>query len=455
MLQLDRARFVYSLAGTLIAGEWTVAGVKASLRPAAAEYSIRAPQLAKKILAAFAVKPSFDELVSFLIVATALGRAMNRASIPEHKRASSLPRRLPKMEIPPPGLRGLFLPNLASIGALAKWFDIGVQILLWRADPAGRNRKHPPGPLRTYRYRWIPKRQGPPRLLEIPKAELKRMQRKILAEILNAIPVHAAAHGFCTGRSIVTNAKIHCGKDAVLRFDLADFFPNISSARVFRIFRTLGYPPDVARLLMGLCTTSIPADIWTARPGARDGADFVARQRLVTRHLPQGAPTSPALANLAAGRLDRRLNGLATAAGAVYTRYADDLTFSGGANLARSAKRFETLVAVIAHEEGFSLNHRKTRLMRASVRQHVTGVVVNALPNIRRDRFDRLKAILTNCVRHGPASQNREGIADFRAHLAGKVAYVASVHPARGEKLSAIFRQITWERDPQGGPHST
>ena len=272
------------------------------------------------------------------------------------------------------------------------------------------------------------------------------MQRKILAEILDAVPVHPAAHGFCAGRSIVTNAAEHCGKAAVLRFDLVDFFPSVTSARVFQIFRTLGYPADVSRLLMGLCTTSLPADVWDARPGARIGADYMARQRLMTRHLPQGAPTSPALANLAAGRLDRRLSGLAKAARATYTRYADDLTFSGGSDFARCRKRLATHVAVIAAEEGFrGSNHRKTRIQRAGVRQHVTGVVVNVRPNIRRADFDRLKAILTNCVRHGPATQNRDGVNDFRTHLAGNVAHIASIHPARGARLWAIFRRIAWD----------
>jgi hypothetical protein len=284
-----------------------------------------------------------------------------------------------------------------------------------------------------------------PRLLEIPKSALKAMQRKILAEILDAIPIHPAAHGFCAGRSIITNASVHCGKSTVLRFDLTDFFPSVSAARVFGIFRTIGYPASVARTLMGICTTSLPADVWDARPGGRIGADFLARQRWITRHLPQGAPTSPALANLAAGRLDRRLTALAVSIGAECTRYADDITFSGDADLARNRKRLATLVAVIADDEGFTLNHRKTRLMRAGVRQQVCGVVVNSHPNVTRVEFDRLKATLTNCVRHGPAGQNRDQLKDFRAHLAGKVSHVCSVHPARGEKLLRLFRQIDWD----------
>jgi RNA-directed DNA polymerase len=444
MPSFDRYRFICSLAGAMIAGEWNAGAIRASLHCSPIDRPIRVPKLAERALAAFAVKPGFYPLVEFLLADSGVRRAMSRAwcSVPGGLGIGSL--RLPKMHKPPARLSAIDIPKLATEGVLAKWFGIGLSTLRWYADVSGRNRKHPYGPLRTYRYRWVPRRQGLPRLLEIPKVSLKQMQRKVLTEILDKVPAHPSAHGFCPGRSIVTNAALHCGKPAVLRFDLVDFFPSVSSARVFRLFRTLGYPAPVARLLMGLCTTKMPADVWEQRPGGRDGADFEARQRLITRHLPQGAPTSPALANLAAIRLDRRLSGLAASVGCAYTRYADDLTFSGGDELARSRKRLAVLVAVIADEEGFALNHRKTRFMRSGVRQHVTGVVVNVRPNIGRAEFDRLKAVLTNCVRHGPASQNREGRPDFRACIAGKVAHIASIHPARGEKLWGIFRQIRW-----------
>lgn len=129
---------------------------------------------------------------------------------------------------------------------------------------------------------------------------------------------------------------------------------------------------------------------------------------------------------------------------ATYTRYADDLFFSGDATVARAADRLHVLVAAIALDEGFSINTRKTRVMRRGVRQRVTSIVVNAHPNIERSELDRLKAILTNCIRHGPATQNREGVSDFRAHLAGRIAWVSMITPTRGAKLAALFRRITW-----------
>jgi hypothetical protein len=136
---------------------------------------------------------------------------------------------------------------------------------------------------------------------------------------------------------------------------------------------------------------------------------------------------------------------LARTAGAVYTRYADDLAFSGGEEFHRVVKRFSAHAAAVALEEGFSVNHHKTRVMRQGVRQQLTGVVVNRQVSLRRRDLELLEAILTNCVRFGPASQNREGLADFRAHLEGRVGFVGMVNRERGLPLRALFEAIRWE----------
>jgi RNA-directed DNA polymerase len=162
-------------------------------------------------------------------------------------------------------------------------------------------------------------------------------------------------------------------------------------------------------------------------------------------HLPQGAPTSPALANLCAYRLDCRLTGLADWSGGAYTRYGDDLAFSGGREFARSAEQYAAQIGAIVLEEGWSVNHRKTRVMPQSVRQHLAGLVTNERVNVSRASYDELKAILTNCARHGPASQNRDAHPAFRAHLEGRVAFVASVNVVKGARLRAIFDRIVWE----------
>jgi retron-type reverse transcriptase len=445
MLLLDRTRFLFTFAGACIGGEWTTAGLRAALGRAAANRPLRVPGLPKRLLSHFPQAPGYGPLLTFLVADAKLMRALERpVGRVLAKRLKRFVR--PKMEAPPRHLGALVVPPLTTEAALAEWLGVDPGRLRWYADTTGRNRKHPPGPLRTYRHRWVAKPNGRSRLLEIPTFALKQIQHKILAGILNPVPPHPAAHGFRPGRSAVTNAAAHCGQAVVIRFDLADFFPSVPAARVARTFRTIGYPAAVARLLAGLCTTRTPADVWKARPApAPNGSDHVARLRLAGRHLPQGAPTSPALANLAAHRLDRRLAGLAARLDATYTRYADDLTFSGGEACARRVNRLARLVAAVAGEEGFALNARKTRVMRRGGRQTVTGVVVNAKPNVPRAEFDRLKATLTNCVRKGPASQNREQRADFRAHLAGRVAHTAAITPQRGRKLWKLFDAITWD----------
>lgn len=167
-------------------------------------------------------------------------------------------------------------------------------------------------------------------------------------------------------------------------------------------------------------------------------------QRHVLSHLPQGAPTSPALANLAAFRLDLRLHGLATAAGAVYTRYADDLVFSGDGALVRMVGRFYVQVCAIALEEGFAVQTRKTRIMRRSVSQRAAGLVLNDRLNTPRREFECLKAILHNCVVQGADGQNRAGHPRFKEHLAGRIAHLESVNPQRGIRLRREFDRIIW-----------
>jgi hypothetical protein len=335
----------------------------------------------------------------------------------------------PQRMQPVAAARAWNLPAIESVGDLAAWFGLSDDELEWFADLRGLAR----GPFEHYSYRVLPKRSGGVRLMESPKPRVKELQRRILADILERIPVHPSVHGFVKGRSIVTNARPHVGQRVVLRLDLEDFFPAFPAARVHALFRTLGYPEGVAARLAGICTNAAPHSV---------GREARALYR--HPHLPQGAPSSPTLANLMTYRLDCRLAGLSKSAGAVYTRYADDLTFSGSEAFAHGVKRFAAHVAAIALEEGFGVNHRKTRIMRQGVRQQVAGVVVNQKLGVRRKDVELLEAILTNCARLGPTSQNRAYIADFRAHLEGRVGFVEMVDETKGRRLKTLLDRIDW-----------
>jgi hypothetical protein len=314
------------------------------------------------------------------------------------------------------------------------------------ADERRQHAKTRNADLLNYSYTWVRKRAGDARLIEAPKARLKAVQRRILHEILDHVPVHEAAFGFVAGRNAMQAASKHCGEDIVVGLDLKNFFISIPAHRVHGVFRSLGYPWRAARVLTSLCTTATPAHIFDLYPDKR--IEWRAKQQFRTRHLAQGAPTSPALANLCAWRLDLRLNGLARRFNCTYTRYADDLTFSGDKSFAGDVDRFLLHVHEIVRDEEFHLNPSKTRLRRRHVQQRVTGIVVNDHVNVSRRDFDELKATLTNCIRHGLASQNRTNHPAFLEHLDGRIAWVESLSMRRGGKLRRLFDAIDRRVEP-------
>ncbi|MES9988114.1 MAG: reverse transcriptase family protein [Candidatus Thiodiazotropha endolucinida] len=347
----------------------------------------------------------------------------------------------PVMGRPLENLLTLPLPPLSNVKDLQQWLGLFDHELTWFADIERRQCKVKETRLHHYRYHWIEKRSGPPRLIEIPKTRLKMLQRQILREILNRVPPHPCAKGFVRGRSIKHFVEPHLGKEVVMRLDLKDFFHTVPVSRIGALFRRLGYPWSVAHLLQGLSThassASLAGETFQRLPWAM-------RKRLADKHLPQGAPTSPALANLAAYRFDCRLQGVANRFSLDYSRYADDLAFSGARELLRLAPFLQGLIGAIAIEEGFEINHRKTRVQTQAQSQRLGSMVINQRPNLPRKEFDRLKAILHNCVRRGPESQNREDVEDFRAHLGGRVAYAAWLNPEKAERLRRLWLQIEW-----------
>jgi RNA-directed DNA polymerase len=323
-------------------------------------------------------------------------------------------------------------PLLDDVADLAAWLGLSILELDWYADPRGMNRRAGDRRLRHYRYLWL---NG--RLIEAPKPRLRALQRRVLADLLRAIPTHPAAHGFVPTRSTHTFAAPHAGQPLVIRLDVTSFFASVTATRVFGLFRAAGFPEPVAYTLTALCTTRTPSAILRTAPVPLPDRDY--RLALLrTPHLPQGAPTSPALANLCGFRLDRRLAGLAEVYQARYTRYADDLAFSG--RFSRSgAARFVERVNGVVGDEGFRLNAAKTRIRGRADRQALAGLVVNSAPAVPRQEYDALRALLYNAARTGLDEQNRDGHADFASYLAGRIAWVGHRHPARAAKLDALF----------------
>lgn len=311
------------------------------------------------------------------------------------------------------------LPEIHDAAALAAFLGLDSEHELKRFMRPGSKTGAP------YVDFEVPKAKGGTRLISAPRAPLRKIQRTILSGILEKLPVHDAAHGFVKGRSTVTNAAPHLKAAVVIKMDLKNFFPTIHYRRICGLFQHYGYDDDVAGMLASLCTRRPVLDdgtvVW---PGV----------------MPQGAPTSPTLANLICRRLDARLTGLAKRVNATYTRYADDLTFSFAKDDI-AVGRFFWWVDQICQQEGFAEHPKKRRVLRPSRQQRITGVVVNEKLSIPRKERRRFRAILHNCRKHGLASQAR-GRDDFKDYLRGYASYVKMVQPDLGAKLEAEVKEI-------------
>ncbi len=316
------------------------------------------------------------------------------------------------------------LPQIADPHALAALLEMPISRLRFLTF-------HRRGATVVHYHRFtIPKKTGGVRGISAPKRELGRAQRWVFEHVLARLVPTEHAHGFVTERSTVTNARPHVGRRVVINLDLRDFFPTVTFRRVKGLFSKLGYAESVSTVL-ALLTTEPP------RLAAQlDGALYYIA--LGDRRLPQGACTSPAITNAICVGLDRRLAGLAKRFEFSYTRYADDLTFSGDDRGA--VGRLLGRVRRILVSEGFEEHEDKTRVMSKGSRQEVTGIVVNRGLGIPREEKRELRAILHNAQKHGLDAQNRANRPDFRAYLKGRVAYACMVEPALKESWSEALR---------------
>jgi RNA-directed DNA polymerase len=261
-----------------------------------------------------------------------------------------------------------------------------------------------------YRVFEIDKKSGGTRKIAEPLPSLKEIQRWVLDNILYKCEPSKFAKGFIPKTSIRDNARFHRKQELVLSLDIKDFFSSVKIGRVYNFFRRLGYQKSVVYLLTHLCTL--------------DGC------------LPQGAPTSPALSNLIVLRLDRRLSGFALKEKIRYTRYADDITFSGKFEPGRIIKFVRKVVA----DEGLELNEMKTRLMQKHQRQEVTGIVVNNKLQAPRSKRRELRKTIYFIEKYGIDShiQHTQNLkANYIRHLLGVANFFLFVNPKdQGAKKS-------------------
>ncbi|MCC5639133.1 reverse transcriptase family protein [Nostoc sp. CHAB 5844] len=255
------------------------------------------------------------------------------------------------------------------------------------------------------------------RIISAPLPDLKRTQHWILKNILQKIGIHDAAHGFCRDRSIVTNATPHVGAEVIINIDLQDFFSAISYQRVKGLFQSFGYSSSIATIFSLLCTTPAVAE------RDLDGkADFV---KLKQRLLPQGSPASPAITNIICGSLDDLLSAIAQKSGFTYTRYVDDLTFSTSGESIKYISNIIQQTQSIVSDEGFTINSEKTRILRNSQQQEVTGIIVNEKINISRKKLKNFRATLYQIEHEGLEGKHWGNSPNLIASITGFANFVA------------------------------
>jgi retron-type reverse transcriptase len=262
----------------------------------------------------------------------------------------------------------------------------------------------------------LPKKAGGFREINAPTKQMKPIQRWILHRILYLYKTGIGdyVHGFVPKRSTLTNASIHVSQDIVLGIDIKDFFPSIDIDTVSSIFRSMGYTQKVAYFLAELCTYK--------------------------GKLPQGAPTSPMLANLAVAELDIDINNYCRRRNFNYSRYADDITISGSQKLPMHKQK----IIEIIEGNGFTVNKEKTRLHSRGSRQKVTGLVVNDKLSIGRENKKKLRAIVHNILTNGPVVENRSDDPFFRERIFGYLGYANLTDPEFAAPLINSLKKIDW-----------
>jgi len=265
----------------------------------------------------------------------------------------------------------------------------------------------------SYYYSFkIPKKSGGYREISAPYPVLLSVQKWIYNNILNKIKLNDHAKGFIKRMSIKDNASMHLNTSRVLKMDIKNFFPSIRLNRVMSVFLNLGYTNKIAYYLSALCC--------------------------LNERLPQGAATSPCLSNIIAKRLDARLTGLSTMLSLNYTRYADDLTFSGDI----LPPKFIKYVTKIVKEEGFIINRSKTHLISKGCQKIITGISISSgvlkIPRekrreVRKDIYYLLKNGIFEHLKH---KQSFDPI--YVERLLGFLFFWKSIEPNNSFVISSI-----------------
>jgi RNA-directed DNA polymerase len=304
----------------------------------------------------------------------------------------------------------------------------------------------------AYRSFRIRKRSGGRRLICVPEQGLLEVQRWIAQHLLNRVKPHPASFAYAPGQSIVRCATQHCRARWLLKIDIKNFFESISEIQVHRVFRALGYNELISFEMARLCTRRYEQTrrentrVWKADHSRYSIPDYQRRQ---IGHLPQGAPTSPMLSNLAMLKFDGVVQAMAASHGFVYTRYADDLAFSAIKSDRASVVRLLLMVNKELRKSGFLPNSSKTSINPPGTRKIILGLLVDGdRPRLLPEARAALQLHLHFIEKFGAASHAEKrgfkSIWSLRRHLEGHVSFVRNVEPDFGNELALRIQAVEW-----------
>ena len=336
------------------------------------------------------------------------------------------------------------LPIILSLGHISYMFDISYQVLLniihRKIDP--------------YKIFSIKKYNGDKRYICVPNHDLSLIQRWIHDNILcssyslNMISIYAT--GFIPNSSHIYNASKHLNAEWILKIDISNFFESISERQVYYVFRNLGYPKLISFFLTRLCTRVIfsnkPMNYFNKQRWKSPNKWKIFNKNILG-HLPQGAPSSPVLSNLVCSSLDKSIGDIANRDGLIYTRYADDLTFSGDYfNKSYISNLLYRISHILGHH-GFQVNNHKVKFAKSGTRKIVTGIAIqDSVLRVPRIYKDKLKQELYFIQKFGLESHcNYIGYKNHFAYLLrlkGRIKYLKSIEPDIGNKLLNKFNSL-------------
>jgi RNA-directed DNA polymerase len=261
---------------------------------------------------------------------------------------------------------------------------------------------------KLYKAYYQRKHSGKLRRIEAPNRHLKAIQRWILRKILKDVPISDFAHGFSRGRGIKSNALYHLHKKHILILDLKDFFPSITESMVREAFTEIVHDIGMSEIYTKLCTYK--------------------------GRLPQGGATSPALSNIIFRSVDEKIVNLCERMNIVYSRYADDMTFSS--NDLMALKELHRKLVPVIKSAGYVLNNEKTRYLSGKGKMVVTGITLNSgRMTTGRGRKRKIRAAFYNLI-------VKKDTAVKISEVLGTVSFMRDIEPDYYLKLKGYINSI-------------